>query len=56
MDEYRTPYLTLFRAVTAALEQMKKLNFGIAQELLIQGQQNAEESYISEGEERPADS
>jgi len=55
MDEYRAPYLALFRAVTDALEQLQKQNYGIAQDLLIRGQQEAEELFICV-EERPADS
>ena len=56
MDEYRASYFALFRAITDALEQLQKQNYGIARDLLIRGQQEAEDLYICAVEERPADS
>ena len=48
MDEYKAPYLHLFNAVTDALKALEMQNYGFAKELLIKGQQNAEEIFISE--------
>lgn len=48
--EYKEMYLMLFRAVTAAIEQLRARNYGRAEELLILAQQRAEEQYISVGE------
>ena len=41
-------YTTLFAAVEDALEAIKQQNYGTAKELLIQGQQRAEEIYLEE--------
>ena len=46
MQNYQKLYALLFNAVTDALEEMEKLNFGRAKELLITAQQAAEEAYI----------
>ena len=48
MPDYQKLYTLLFNAVTDALEEMEKLNFGRAKELLIAAQQAAEEAYIGE--------
>ena len=48
MQNYQKLYALLFNAVTDALEEMEKLNFGRAKELLIAAQQAAEEAYIGE--------
>ena len=48
MQNYQKLYTLLFNAVTDALEEMEKLNFGRAKELLITAQQAAEEAYIGE--------
>ena len=48
MQNYQKLYALLFNAVTDALEEMEKLNFGRAKELLITAQQAAEEAYIGE--------
>lgn len=47
MEEYKKMYLLLFSAITDALEQMEKQNYGTAKDLLIAAQQKAEEIYIS---------
>lgn len=44
-------YTALFNAVTKALAAMEVQNFGEARELLIQGQQAAEELYLNEDAE-----
>lgn len=51
MEEYKRPYYALFGAVTKAIEEMELGNFGIAKELLVKGQQTAEEIFIQYGEE-----
>ena len=47
MTNYQKMYMTLFNAITDALEQMEKQNFGTAKESLIAAQQQAEEIYMS---------
>ena len=46
MDEYKAPYLILWSACSTALEAMEQQNFGLAKQLLIQAQQEAEEAFI----------
>lgn len=46
MPDYQKMYTTLFNAMTDAIENIEKLNFGEAKELLIQAQQKTEELYI----------
>ena len=43
-------YFTLFNAITDALEDLEKQNYGIARERLITAQQQTEELYISNEE------
>ena len=47
MDEYKKPYLTLWNAVTDALEQLNRQDYRCAEETLLKAQQDAEEIYIS---------
>ena len=47
MEEYKKMYLLLFSAITDALEQMEKQNYGTAKDLLIAAQQQTEEIYIT---------
>ena len=44
---YEKLYHLLFNAITDALEQMEKENYGTAKETLIAAQQTAEEIYIT---------
>ena len=44
---YEKLYHLLFNAITDALEQMEKQNYGAAKETLIAAQQQAEEIYIT---------
>ena len=44
---YEKLYHLLFNAITDALEQMEKENYGTAKETLIAAQQKAEEIYIT---------
>ena len=48
METYQELYFYLFRTTELALEAINKQNFGLAQEILIQGQQTAEESVLSD--------
>ena len=50
MPNYEKMYFQLFNAVTNALEEAQKMNFGQPKEILIQAQQNCEELYISESD------
>lgn len=43
-------YLLLFRASTKAVQQMQAQNFGLAQEVLLQAQQQAEDAFIAWGD------
>lgn len=45
-DEYKESYLILFRAVTQALEQMQRLDYPDACDILIRGQQEAEAAFL----------
>lgn len=47
MDEYKKPYLTLWNAVTDALEPLNRQDYRCAEETLLKAQQDAEEIYIS---------
>ncbi len=47
MDEFRDSYVSLFRTVTEAISALDAQNYGRARELLIQGQQQAEELYLN---------
>ena len=47
MTDYQKMYTSLFNAITDALEQMEKQNYGTAKETLIAAQQQAEEIYIT---------
>ena len=49
MDEYRKGYFILWQAITAALAELQEYNIGNAATLLRQGQNAAEEAYISSG-------
>lgn len=43
---YRKMYTRLFNAVTDALEEMERQNFGAAHQLLVEAQQDCEEIYL----------
>lgn len=51
MDEYREPYIILFRAITLALEELNEGNIGLAKMRLKAAQQDAEERFISLGDD-----
>ena len=50
MDEYKKPYLCLWKGMSDALEALEGRNYGMAEEILRKAQQAAEEIWISEGE------
>ena len=47
MTDYLKMYSTLFNAITDALAQIEKQNYGDAKSTLIAAQQKAEEMYIT---------
>ena len=54
--DYQKLYTLLFNHMTDALEQLQKNNFGLAKDILVRGQQEAEQLYLiltdgQEGEE-----
>ena len=49
-DEYKASYLALFTATSKALEALEAQNYGIAKNLLIGGQQKAEELFLQAAE------
>ena len=50
MPDYKTMYFRLFNAVTDAVEELQKLNFGAAAEILKAAQQTGEDSYVEAAE------
>ena len=50
MPDYEAMYFRLFNAVTDAVEELQRLNFGTAVEILKRAQQDGEDSYVA-GEE-----
>ena len=51
-DEYKQPYLTLFNAVTDALQAIEGKNYDLAETLLKTGQVMAEDAFIKEGDKK----
>ena len=47
MPDYKLLYLRLFNAVSDAVAALQNADYGTAQELLVQAQQETEEIYIS---------
>ena len=47
MENYQKMYSPLFNAITDALAQIEKQNYGDAKSTLIAAQQKAEEMYIT---------
>ena len=47
MENYQKMYSTLFNAITDALAQIEKQNYGDAKSTLIAAQKKAEEMYIT---------
>jgi len=49
-------YKILFDAVEKAIDAINQKNYGIARTLLMQGQAQAENAFVEDGAEEPADS
>ncbi len=47
MNEYQKPYQILFTSILNAIDEINRLNFGIARDILIKAQQDSEEEFIS---------
>ena len=47
---YRNMYARMFNAVTDALKELEKQNYGVARQLLMQAQIDCEEIYMQAGE------
>ena len=45
---YQKLYTLLFNAMTDAIEQLQKDNYGLAQDILVRAQQEAEELYLKQ--------
>lgn len=50
MTEYQEPYHILWNGISDALVAIREQNFGLAQELLLQAQQQAEDAFIAWGD------
>lgn len=48
MEEYKKPYLILWTSCTAAVSALERQNFGLAKEILLRAQQEAEEAYLAD--------
>lgn len=48
MDDYKKPYFILWGGINEAIEAIREQNFGVAAEVLIRAQQEAEDAYIEE--------
>ena len=47
MSEYEKPYRILFSGIMDALEQLQRQNYGLAADILIRAQQEAEEAFLN---------
>ena len=54
MESFPAYYTILFNGVTDAIAAIDRQDFGLARELLVRGQQRAEDAYIEAGETGPA--
>lgn len=50
MTEYQKPYHILWSGISDALVAIRAQNFGLAQELLLQAQQQAGDAFIAWGD------
>ena len=55
MDNFPKYYTRLFNGITDAIEALQAQNYIKAQDILIEAQQDAEEMYLSDGDDRSAD-
>ncbi len=51
MENLPKYYITLFNAVSEAIDALDALNFGTARAFLVQGQQEAEDEFVAACEE-----
>ena len=51
-NKLQCSFLILFNGITDALDSMERMNFGRAKDILQDAQINAEEAYLSAGEEK----
>lgn len=51
--DYKKMYLTLFNALTDAIEQLERADYGSAREILIRAQQQTEEIFIESEDPAP---
>ncbi|MBQ4564785.1 MAG: hypothetical protein IJA48_00390 [Oscillospiraceae bacterium] len=47
MTEYQRPYSILFQGITRALQELQQQNYGLAADILIRAQQEAEEAFLN---------
>ena len=52
MLSYKKMYFKLFNSLTNAIEEINNNNYGKAKDIMINAQIEAEEEYISSGEEK----
>lgn len=50
MDEYKEPYLILWRGIEDALTAISEQNYGLAAELLKKAHADAEDAYIGQND------
>lgn len=50
MEDYQKPYTTMFNAITDALRELEKQNYGSAKDILLHAQLETEGMFIAEGE------
>jgi len=51
MDDFRKPYFILWNSFTDIINMLEQQNYGLAKELLIKAQQEAEETFINTTDE-----
>ncbi|MBQ7871620.1 MAG: hypothetical protein IJ357_05715 [Oscillospiraceae bacterium] len=47
MKEYQESYCILWKGVSAALDELRRLNYGLVTEILMKAQMEAEECFVS---------
>ena len=48
MEVYKKPYLILWTSCAAAISALERQNLGLAREILLRAQQEAEEAYLAD--------
>ena len=54
MENFPKYYTLLFNAITDAIEDIDRKNYGVARARLVKAQQDAEEAYLEAGDEESA--